>query len=171
MASAKPGDHITARCRRCDDITGHIVMLLLDGQIAKVECRACGSVHKYRETREPGLVVRSGERTVRHVKAGESRETAKDVSAPRPTRRTPAPAARPAARRQANAAKLESAWQEAMLRHSATTPVPYSMQAAFAVQDVIEHPTFGRGEVLSVSPPDKMDVLFQDGVKTLRCKL
>ncbi len=42
-----PGDRIEARCTRCNDITGHVVVALVGGQIVKVECKACGSVHKY----------------------------------------------------------------------------------------------------------------------------
>ena len=42
-----PGDRIEARCTRCNDITGHVIVALVGGEIVKVECRACGSVHKY----------------------------------------------------------------------------------------------------------------------------
>jgi hypothetical protein len=171
MALPKPGDYITAKCRRCDDITGHVVMLVLDGQIAKIECKACGSVHKYREARLPGVLPpKVG--AVRHVRAGESRENSKIIAPASASFRhqseSPSQPARP--KRPASAAKLESAWQEAMVRHSAEIPKPYSMSTSFAAQDFIDHAVFGRGEVLNVSPPDKMNVLFQDGMKTLRCK-
>jgi hypothetical protein len=63
---------------------------------------------------------------------------------------------------------LESAWQEAMVRHSAEKPLPYAMSNAYAIQDFLEHSVFGRGEVISVSP-GKIDVLFREGVKALRC--
>lgn len=170
MALPKPGEYITAKCRRCDDVTGHVVMLVLDGQIAKVECKACGSVHKYRETRLPGA-KRVNEGPVRHVRAGDSREKAKDISStPRPFRPQGEQGAQPRPKRPSSAAKLESAWQEAMVRHSAETPKPYSMNAEFAPHDFLDHPVFGRGEVIGVTPPDKMDVLFQEGVKILRCK-
>ncbi|MFR6517800.1 MAG: hypothetical protein ACLUPV_00325 [Bilophila wadsworthia] len=39
-----PGDRIEARCTRCNDITGHVIVALVGGEIVKVEC-ACGSVH------------------------------------------------------------------------------------------------------------------------------
>ena len=42
-----------------------------------------------------------------------------------------------------------------------TTPIVAGM--------FIEHPTFGRGEVISVVKPDKAEILFQSGVKLLRC--
>ena len=170
MALSRPGDYITARCGRCNDITGHVVMLVLDGEIAKVECKACGSVHKYRQTKV-AKPRRSEGASVRKVRAGESREKAVELGAPRPA---PRPASgggqRKSGSRPASAAKIEAAWQEAMLRHSGETPVPYAMSGSFAVQAFIEHPVFGKGEVFALAPPDKMDVLFEQGVKTLRCK-
>ena len=36
-----PGDRIEARCTRCNDITGHVIVALVGGEIVKVECRAC----------------------------------------------------------------------------------------------------------------------------------
>lgn len=169
MPLSKPGDYITAKCGRCNDITGHIVMLVLDGEIAKVECKACGSVHKYRETKMPKPGKSQGT-SVRRVRAGDSREQAVELGPARPAPKQ-RPASAPRSSRSLSAAKLESAWQEAMVRHSAETPTPYAMSGNFSLRSLIEHPVFGRGEVISVIPPDKIDVLFQEGVKTLRCKL
>lgn len=167
MTSVKPGDFITAKCSRCNDVTGHVVMLVLGGVIDKVECKACGSVHKYREARLPAA---GGQRaSVKHVRAGQSREEGRNIG-PR-TAGKKAASGQAAPRRMSQAAKIESAWQEAMVRHSAETPKPYAMSGVFALQDFIEHPAFGRGEVIKLTPPDKMDILFQEGVKTLRCKV
>ena len=168
MPPAKPGDFITAKCSRCDDVTGHVVMLVLDGQIAKVECKACGSVHKYREYRPQATGKQAP--SLRRVRAGQSRDAAVDVGAPRArAASTSGQKSAPAVPR--GAAKLHSAWQESMVRLSAQTPRPYSMQEAFEVDSLLEHPSFGRGVVLKAIKPDKIDVLFEDGLKTLRCKL
>ena len=160
----KPGEFITAKCSRCNDVTGHVVMLVLDGQVAKVECKACGSVHKYREVRLPGSAKKE-QASVRHVRAGQEREQGRDIG-PKP--KSSRAASGGALRKAASAAKLESAWQEAMVRHSAETPVLYAMGNKYTLQDFLEHPVFGRGEVIAMVP-GKMDVLFQEGVKILRC--
>jgi hypothetical protein len=170
MTVSKPGDFITAKCGRCNDVTGHVVMLVLDGQVAKVECKACGSVHKYREVRLPGAGGKE-RASVRHVRAGQEREQGRDLeprSKSSPLRAKTASFGG-APRKSASAAKLESAWQEAMVRHNAETPLPYAMNNTYTIRDFLEHPVFGRGEVISVASPGKMDVLFQDGVKVLRC--
>lgn len=171
MALSKPGDYITAKCGRCNDITGHVVMLVLGGEISKVECKACGSVHKYRETKVPKPRKSQGS-SVLKVRAGDTRDKAVDLG---PARKSPKPSSpslpRKTGSRPSSAAKIEAAWQEAMLRHSGESPVPYSMTGSFSLQAFIEHPVFGKGEVIATVPPDKMDVLFQEGVKTLRCKI
>ena len=170
MALPKPGDFITAKCRRCNDVTGHVVMLVTGGVIDKVECKACGSAHKYKETGLPKSVKSTP--GVRHVRAGQSREAAVDVS---PGRKgvTAAASLGPKVEKGARqrATRLENAWQEAMVRHSAETPEAYSMSAVLHNGQFVEHAVFGRGEVIAVTRPDKADILFKEGVKTLRCKL
>jgi len=171
MTAPRPGDFIAAKCGRCNDITGHVIMIVLGGQIAKVECKACGSTHKYRKTHLPG----AGEKeqgSIRHVRAGQERKQARNLgskpkSSPAHTGTTSSGGA---PRKNASAAKLESAWQEAMMRHSAETPLPYAMNGTYNVRDFLEHPVFGRGEIISISS-GKIDVLFQKGIKILRCRL
>jgi hypothetical protein len=169
MAVPRPGDYITTKCGRCNDITGHVIMLVLDGVIAKVECKACGSVHKYREAKIP-RPKKADNASVRKVRAGDSRDQAVEL-APQGGRARPASAPKQATPRLSTAAKIESAWQEAMFRHNGETPQPYAMQASFGLRSLLEHPVFGKGEVIKVVPPNKIEVLFQEGVKTLRCKL
>ena len=43
------------------------------------------------------------------------------------------------------------------------------MNASFAEGDVVDHPKFGLGVVREVLPPDKIQVLFRDGSRLLRC--
>lgn len=39
---------------------------------------------------------------------------------------------------------------------------PYSVKATYAVGDLVVHPKFGNGVVVSIEP-NKIDVLFEDG--------
>ncbi len=43
------------------------------------------------------------------------------------------------------------------------------MAESFAVGEYLGHPLFGLGTVTGLVPPDKMDVLFEAGVKRLLC--
>jgi hypothetical protein len=62
----------------------------------------------------------------------------------------------------------EQRWNQAMASIVAQ-PVPYNMNGKFPVRALVEHPVFGVGAVIELFPPDKMDVLFREGVKRLRC--
>lgn len=44
---------------------------------------------------------------------------------------------------------------------------PYKTSERFAAKELINHPTFGIGLVMSVRDSTKIDVGFQDGLKTL----
>ena len=46
----------------------------------------------------------------------------------------------------------------------------YSMTDAYKVKALINHPVFGLGLVQRVVGPQKVEVLFEDGKKTMRCK-
>ena len=47
--------------------------------------------------------------------------------------------------------------------------VDYSMTTAFKVGTVIQHPQFGLGLVQNNVGPGKIEVLFEDGKKKMRC--
>lgn len=169
MASVVLGDTIEARCTRCNDITGHVVAVVVDGEILKVECRACGSLHKYYP---PATAKKTAARKeVCRVKPGEDRKhvvnssTSASKSSTSSSTKT-AKAAKPKVRK--DAVDMEEAWQKS-LNLSAATPRPFSMEATFATGDIMDHGTFGLGVVQEVEAPNKVSVLFRDGVKMLRC--
>ncbi len=165
-----PGDRIEARCTRCNDITGHVIVALVGGEIVKVECRACGSVHKYYPPATPKEA--KGKASVCRVKAGEARKEAvnafKPTSTPSSAAASPAALSRAAAKAQKAAEDMEQNWQRTM-NQTAASARPYAMNEAFVVGDVVDHPKFGSGVVQEVFPPDKMQILFRDGAKMLRC--
>ncbi len=176
MSSFITGQIIEARCSRCRDVTGHVVMACLDGMPIKVECRACGSVHKYTA---PGAAPRRKAETTVRVKAGHARTEAVEatVKAEKAVERLHAMAAeKKAAPRvtkaeqasQRKAEENEQRWNQAMAV-IVSAPVPYNMNGKFPGSSLVEHPVFGTGVVLEMLPPDKMDVLFREGVKRLRC--
>jgi hypothetical protein len=139
-------------------------MLLIDGAIAKVECKACGSIHKYRDIQQ-----KTDKRTSRSS-LSPARARREDMHA-RASEESGKKRLRNPAVHAASVSKTEQAWNEAMSRHSGENPLPYSMSGAYAQYALIEHSLFGKGEVISITPPDKMSVIFQKGVKVLRCKL
>lgn len=165
MKTHAVGKIIESVCGKCNDVMGHTIMAMAGNEIIKVECRICKSAHRYRP---PAHV--SGGRTTLTMKKGRdgppvaSRQTAISQAA-RPA------APKSAAGKPAGTAAVAAAerWRERIRRHAGETPRRYAMTDSFAAGDFIDHLSFGLGEVAAVVPPDKMDVVFESGVKRLLC--
>ncbi|PIR23006.1 MAG: hypothetical protein COV44_04605 [Deltaproteobacteria bacterium CG11_big_fil_rev_8_21_14_0_20_45_16] len=58
------------------------------------------------------------------------------------------------------------------LKEAATrTDIPYRIDISPALGDPVQHKVFGRGVVLKLIPPDRVDIIFKDQVRTLACKI
>ncbi len=149
------GSIVESKCGKCNDVTGHIIMAMVGGEIVKVECRACGSVHRYRppdkenvpgRAKAPGS-SRSSSASGSKGAASGSRSSVKNALSHDQTDR----------------------WREAQNRAGFAEVRPYSIHEKYDAETLINHPVFGLGEILSVISPDKMDVLFEAGIKRLLC--
>ncbi len=67
--------------------------------------------------------------------------------------------------------KSEENWENLIAEMDVATAIPYSLQTPVKNGDLIDHPTFGLGKVAGVIRPNKMEVVFKQGVKLLRCTL
>jgi hypothetical protein len=56
---------------------------------------------------------------------------------------------------------------EELLAARTRTPRPYSPKVTFEVDDVVDHPTFGRGFVSAVRDGGKVEITFRSDVKLL----
>lgn len=148
--SRKPsaGDFVDARCTRCRVVTNHTIIAMVGTQIVRVMCNTCDGHHNYHPP--------------------------KSEPAPRPAGgRAQTPAAPRAPRQTARAIRSadEEEWQEATRRAEPSQLIRYDMNRAYAAGQFVNHPTFGVGLVKMVAKPNKMEVLFEEGRKLLRCKL
>lgn len=121
----------------------HVVLYEVNGTVAGVKCRTCGSEHRHRG---PVPVKKKEAPTVRGS-GGSLVNTAR-----------PAPAIRPVVSRQ---------WEA----KSAAVPPDavawdYKLTERYQKGDIITHPRFGRGFVESTTM-DKMEVLFREGKKLM----
>ncbi len=69
------------------------------------------------------------------------------------------------------ATKTQREWQELLENIRPEDATPYSMKTPMKEGMLILHPTFGLGQIVGTTKPNKMDVRFQSGVKLLRCTL
>ncbi len=140
------GDIIDARCTRCRAVLNHRIVAMVDGRVVRVECNTCGGVHNYYAPGELKTRVSAGPTTKKkEAVSGKSRTDA--------------------------ASRLREDWQAACGALEKDHAVLYDMTGRYRLGDVIDHSTFGLGIVKTVMKPNKIEVLFQEGTKLLRCAL
>jgi hypothetical protein len=142
------GGIIEARCTRCREVLNHRIVAMVDGKVVRVECNTCNGTHNYHA---PPTVKEAKIRTV--SKSGSRPGTA----APRASKRDPVEIER-------------EEWALQQPTFDQDKALPYEMTGKYQIKRLILHPTFGLGVVKAVIIPSKMQVLFKDGVKLLRCQ-
>lgn len=143
------GDIIEARCTKCRDILNHRIVAMVEGKVVRVECNTCNGVHNYhappaaKESKAPRVAAAAKER--------------KATGVPRTPKKDPLEAER-------------EEWASLRPTFDLEKSVPYDMNCRFPVKRLLTHPSFGIGIVKAVIVPNKMQVLFKDGIKLLRCQ-
>jgi len=140
------GDIVETRCTKCRVIMNHTIVAMVGEQIVKVECNTCHSVHKYHATKE-----------------------AKEQKSPSVTRTARTPSASPRRERRDPAAEAAAEWESLLAGVDPERALPYDMNGVYRVKSLVAHPTFGLGVVMQLIQPNKMELLFRDGRKRLRC--
>ncbi len=140
------GDNIEARCTRCRTVLNHTIVAMVGERVVRVECNTCRGVHNYIAEKTAAAPL---PRTV----------TRKSATSPTPAKVKKDPA------------ELERAeWESLLAALEGKAALPYDMNARYRVNDLVEHPAFGRGIVRLLAGPNKIQVLFQSGKKLLRCQ-
>ncbi len=142
------GDIIEARCTKCRAITNHRIVAMVEEKVVRVECNTCGGVHNYYPPEKEGKAPSSG--------SSRSTDRKKEII-PRK------------AVSSKSTAYLED-WESLRADMDPERAVPYDMKGKFRAGDLVSHPVFGLGVVKSVNAPNKMEVLFESGMKLLRCQ-
>ena len=145
------GDIVESSCRKCNDRTGHTIVSIVEGEIAKVECRGCGSVHKHRPAKKT---------------QGSTSSSASSASKPK---KSSSKSKKSASAKEAEVEQAYQEWSNKMESRDSSEAIAYSMDTQFQTNDLIDHASFGLGIVQRTIPPNKMDVLFEGGEKRLRC--
>ncbi len=84
--------------------------------------------------------------------------------------RPPTAAKKPVSRRASPQDIERQEWVDLRPNMNCGAAIAYSMTSAYKVKALIDHPVFGLGLVQRVVGPQKVQVLFEDGKKTMRCK-
>jgi len=85
--------------------------------------------------------------------------------------RPPLAASTPTARRSTPPGEADrNEWQRLRPGMKSSLARTYSMNDAYKVKNLVEHPLFGLGLVQRIVGPHKVEILFADGKKTMRCR-
>lgn len=145
------GDIIEARCTKCREVLNHRIVAMVEGKVVRVECNTCNGVHNYYPP--PAQKV-----------AKTTKKTSETTAKPRKTPSTPRAVKR-------DPLELErEEWASLSPTFDIEKALPYDMNGRFNVKRLILHPVFGIGIVKTVIVPNKMQVLFKEGIKLLRCQ-
>jgi hypothetical protein len=137
------GSAIETRCSRCNGVLNHTIVAMVGEKIVRVECDTCHGVHAYHPVKVP-------------KDPAAAKATRQKAAAPRTAKVDPAVAA-------------AAEWAVLQPDMDPAQAIPYDMNRTYSVKNLLSHPNFGLGIVQLVLPPNKIDVLFQEGKKRLRC--
>lgn len=147
----RAGGEIDSYCTKCKLDLTHRIIAMVGETVKKVECKTCGSHHLYRrpkgEQPPPGMRPPSRARAA----AGSS--------------------GRAGGERLTAAQKLEreqtQSWEKAIAGQSASAFKAYRITLTFSAGELVRHAKFGDGVVSRVLDHQKVEILFQDGPRTM----
>ncbi len=131
---------------------------MVGDDVKKVECKTCASHHLYRRPKSEKLIAVAPKAKAVSTKretsgSGEERER------------------RPTSAKAAAAAKLErdqtSMWEHSIAGQPVGAFKPYRITLTLGTGELVRHPKFGDGVVARVIDRGKVEILFQDGPKTM----
>ncbi len=141
---SRVGKDIAALCTKCKMVLTHVVVSEVDGTVSKVQCKTCGSVHRYRNG---GGEKSSGTRSARTAKLIKPKSGSGAQAPPK---------------------ELQRRWQ--MKRDAMTEGAEikdYRIDSEYGAEDIVRHATFGLGFVERVFSRTRVEILFEKGMKLM----
>jgi hypothetical protein len=134
------GEITDAYCTSCRTVMNHTIVSMIEARPARVQCNTCSGVHNYRK-----------EKT--------AKKAPKDATAKTPVRRS----------RKDPGEEARQEWVVKQANFNTSKAFPYDMKAIYQVGNLVSHPKFGMGLVKQMAGPRKVEILFEEGLKLLRC--
>lgn len=140
---SRVGKEIDADCTKCKMLLHHIIVSEVCGLVSKVQCKTCGSVHKYR----------NGPKKAAPAKREPATGTAR---------------AKSSVNRQTKDSEFQVRWQKKKDAMPADPDiVDYRPGNDYRTSDMVQHATFGLGFVQRVLSKTRVEILFQTGLKLM----
>jgi len=147
----RTGGEIDSYCTKCRLDLTHRIIAMVGDTVKKVECKTCGSHHQYRRPKS-------------------ERDAVKDKVMKRSDER-PRSGGSTRAERAAAQSRLErdqtAAWEHAIAGQPTTAFKAYRITLILAEGELVHHSKFGDGVVAKVIDRGKVEILFEDGPRTM----
>lgn len=153
IANHKPGGEVDAWCTSCKDDRRHRIIAVVNGQPKKVECLSCKGHHLFRPTQAQ-----------KDAAAAHKRASKGDAASPAAPRATRASASSTPRKREED---HTATWEKAIAGQPFDAFKPYRIDRTFSKGELIRHSKFGEGVVATILDPNKCEILFREGMKTL----
>jgi len=137
------GTEVDAICKPCKGVTIHVISGIKDGKISKVMCKTCQSSHRYQPASEE-----IPDKSPAKQKSASSEPGQDKV------------------RRAARTRQMKK-WNHLLDEADTENPREYMVSESYDQQQVIQHKHFGLGVVVKIVDGNKMNVAFEEGIKTL----
>ncbi|MBK6516380.1 MAG: hypothetical protein IPM79_01900 [Polyangiaceae bacterium] len=146
----RAGGEIDAFCTKCKMDLNHRIVAMVGDDVKRVKCLTCDGEHNYRKPMAERERARAQKEMKRAIHAP------KDGSGPSTSSRSSASKVNP-----------KVAWEKSIAGQPPTAFRAYSVKATFAQGELIRHTKFGDGVIARIIDPLKVEVLFEDGPKTM----
>ncbi|HTJ83835.1 MAG TPA: hypothetical protein VL400_19080 [Polyangiaceae bacterium] len=141
----KVGGDVDSYCTKCRMDLAHRVVAMVGGEPKRVKCLTCDGEHNYRKP----MSERSENRP----------------SAPRAAGTKTAGKSKSAGAKTEKNARLS--WEKAIAGQPPSAFKGYNIKQSFTDGDLVRHSKFGDGVVARVIDPTKVEILFEDGPRTM----
>lgn len=141
MSAIGVGKEVLSNCSKCKLILAHIIVTMKSADVPdKVQCKTCKSTQSFKD---PGAKKKktSTDRVIKSARSARGKSTE----------------------------TVGELWTKALNR-STNGSRAYTIKGSFQMGDLIDHPTFGQGVVEKLIDDNKIEVLFQDDIRTLMHK-
>ncbi len=151
------GGEIDSFCTKCKMDLNHRIVAMVGTDVRRVICLTCGSEHNYRKP----AVEKEREREKRAAAQSLSRTSSSVASSSSKSSKSRAGATL------RDAGNPRATWERAIAGQPAGAFRSYAVKEAFEVGDLVRHSKFGDGVVARVLDSKKVEILFEDGARTM----
>jgi len=121
---------------------------------------------KCKDTSNHTIVAMVGDRVARvECNVCGSVHNHRSATAPKPRSASPRTPAQP------RKTRAQAQWENLMAEADQSRAIPYHIKTPVKTGYIIHHPSFGLGQILSTTRPNKMEIIFEQGVKLLLCNV